>query len=416
MTEDLIRNNIVASFEKLKPKAIDLLQNLIRIPSENKPPYGEEEAVQQYFSNWLTQHDIRNTLFYPEDTLGFKTFPGRLKEHDMTGRPNVKAIIPGTGNGKSLLLMAHADVVPTGQIDRWNKKPFSGIIQEGCIYGRGAGDDKCGMAIAGMVPLILQHAGIALDGDLTIASVADEESGGGNGTAALFCSGVKADAAVYLDGSNQTIWNAGLGGGFLDTTLIIPDITDLNTVSETIKTTILAYQEKRKEAIIQHPDFGEAFFNTNMKDFFNISFAEIEPSKIKVTFLLSTLPGDDEDLLKQEIENILKQTIKSLNITAEFNWMSRFLKPAPAMPLDHPLVAELSNSFYQATNRKAPIGPGRQSDQGLVNTYGKTPCALFGCGRLGKEGAPHLPNEFILLKEFGENLLTTTFMALNWCT
>jgi len=94
--------------------------------------------------------------------------------------------------------------------------------------------------------------------------------------------------------------------------------------------------------------------------------------------------------------------------------MSRFLKPA-LIDKNHPLVTELSQSFKLATGRNAIVAPGCQSDQGLICHYGEMPCVLFGCGRRGKEGAPHFPNEYIEISEFMENLLTMTLMVPNWC-
>ena len=47
------------------------------------------------------------------------------------------------------------------------------------------------------------------------------------------------------------------------------------------------------------------------------------------------------------------------------------------------------------TSREAGSIGGVQSDQGLVVTFGHTPCILFGCGRRGLPGSSHLPNEIV---------------------
>ena len=50
-----------------------------------------------------------------------------------------------TGSDASLspiVLMAHQDVVPVPQPERWQHPPFSGAIVDGAIWGRGALDDK----------------------------------------------------------------------------------------------------------------------------------------------------------------------------------------------------------------------------------------------------------------------------------
>lgn len=50
------------------------------------------------------------------------------------------------GTGKSgaapLLLMAHQDVVPEGDLEKWTYPPYSGTIADGKIWGRGSSDCK----------------------------------------------------------------------------------------------------------------------------------------------------------------------------------------------------------------------------------------------------------------------------------
>ena len=392
-----MHEKIRAAAEALKPEAVALLRDLVRIPSENCPPHGGELAVQEFYRRWLAERGVESSLRFPAEIPGFAAHPARLAEHDMAGRPNVVAKFPGTGGGRSLLALAHADVVPIGPREAWGGDPFGGEVRGGLLYGRGAGDDKCGMAIAAMIPLALRAAGAELSGDLTIAAVADEEAGGGNGTAALFADGVRADGAVYLDGSNQTIWNAGLGGGFAE--LSLPSGADPRRARETI----VALKEGRKRAIVGHPAFGPDFFAQSMQDFFNIR----EDGR-RLTFFLDTLPGEDEDALRREAEAALRPA-------GSIKWMSRFLKPSAALSDAHPLVAGLADAFQAATGRRPRIGPGRQSDQGLVSHFGGVPCVLFGCGRLGRDGAPHRPDECVSLEEFGENLVAAVLMAAAWC-
>jgi len=60
--------------------------------------------------------------------------------------------------------------------------PFSGALQEDRLYGRGAGDDKGSVAAQVMACLALARAGLSLPGCLRLVVVADEESGGLQGT------------------------------------------------------------------------------------------------------------------------------------------------------------------------------------------------------------------------------------------
>jgi acetylornithine deacetylase/succinyl-diaminopimelate desuccinylase-like protein len=390
-----------ASFE---PEIVSLLQNLVRIPSENHPPEGDERAVQEFYQRWLQDKGIDAKLIYPSEIPAFENHPARLREHDMGNRPNVIAEIRGSGDGPSLLVLAHADTEPAGELSEWNDSPFSGALRDGKVHGRGAGDDKSGMAIAACLPSALRKAGIRLRGGLVIASVADEERGGANGSAALLASGVKADAALYLDGSNQTIWTTGLGGGYCSVTV------REGAGAEKLRAAIRRIKDGIKESVIKSADFGPRFFESDLSHGFYSANEKLSGEKLSVKFFMDTLPGDDESAVKTRAENIMRGAAPD----AQIEWDSRFLKPSPPLSAADPFVKKLAESFKLATGREAKAGPGRQSDQGIISHFGGMPCVLFGCGRRGMDGAPHAPNEYILVKELMENFLTAALFAVNW--
>ena len=370
---------------------ISLLQDLIRIPSENNGVTGYENDVQLFYHGWLKRHGVNAELIYPETMPGFDTMPGRLPEHEMRNRPLVLASLKGSRPGKRRLLLAHADTVPVGELSAWSDSPFSGKLENGRIYGRGSGDDKWGMALMGCLAVELQRSGCDFPGELIIASVPDEESGGGNGTVAVFASGIKADEAIYLDGgSNQTIWNAGLGGS--GCRISGPD-------HEKIRQVILEVKRNIKKRLDEHPLFGPDFFPLIEKQFFAV--CEKEDA---VCFFHDTLPGDDEEQIKRDFESRLPD--------CRIIWKSRFLKPA-AVSVDSPLVTGLQDAFRAVTGRDLPTTGGVQSDQGLVETYGGIPCILFGCGRRGLPGSAHLPDEFVETRRLQETYQTIMYWLRN---
>ena len=81
-----------------------------------------------------------------------------------------------------LTFHAHIDTVPAGDLQRWSVDPFGGEVRDGVVYGRGAGDDKGSVAAQIMALVALARAGVNLTGCLQLAIVADEESGGLEGT------------------------------------------------------------------------------------------------------------------------------------------------------------------------------------------------------------------------------------------
>jgi len=89
----------------------------------------------------------------------------RLEE--TPGRPSLVVRLPGTGGGPSLMFNAHMDTVGVETM----AEPFSGRIEDGRLYGRGAFDMKGSLAAA----VAALQAMPALAGDVYLAAVADEE-------------------------------------------------------------------------------------------------------------------------------------------------------------------------------------------------------------------------------------------------
>jgi len=84
------------------------------------------------------------------------------------------------GSGKkTILLMAHFDVVPPGP--SWTKNPFEAIEENGRIYGRGAIDDLSNVAVMIHISRDLEKIAERLSGRVIIAFTGDEETGGRHG-------------------------------------------------------------------------------------------------------------------------------------------------------------------------------------------------------------------------------------------
>ena len=58
---------------------------------------------------------------------------------------NLYAVFRG-GEGPSILLNGHCDVVPPGPLGAWQTPPFEPTIRDGVLYGRGAADMKGSLA------------------------------------------------------------------------------------------------------------------------------------------------------------------------------------------------------------------------------------------------------------------------------
>jgi succinyl-diaminopimelate desuccinylase len=103
-----------------------------------------------------------------------------LKRQDH--QPNLIVNIGPSSDIASLMFHSHIDTVPAGELSNWSVDPFAGIVRDGRIYGRGAGDDKSSVAAQAIACLALVRSGVSIPACLKLVVVSDEESGGMQGT------------------------------------------------------------------------------------------------------------------------------------------------------------------------------------------------------------------------------------------
>jgi acetylornithine deacetylase len=140
--------------------------------------------------------------------LADPAFPGmevdRRQAWGLVGR------LPGSGDGPTLMLNGHIDVVPIGDPEAWAGDPFGGTVADGRLYGRGACDMKAGLLAAHWAVQAIRRSGVQLRGDLLLASVQGEEDGG-LGTFATLDRGWRADACVIPEPTSLDIIPANSG-------------------------------------------------------------------------------------------------------------------------------------------------------------------------------------------------------------
>jgi acetylornithine deacetylase/succinyl-diaminopimelate desuccinylase-like protein len=144
---------------------VEVVSRLIRFDTTNT---GEPETTQgeAECARWVAEQ-LADVGYQPE-----------YLESGAPGRGNVFARLKGADSSRgALLIHGHLDVVPAEPAD-WSVHPFSGAIENGYVWGRGAVDmkDMVGMMI--VVARQLKQAGIVPPRDLVFAFVADEEHGG----------------------------------------------------------------------------------------------------------------------------------------------------------------------------------------------------------------------------------------------
>ncbi|MCW4048188.1 MAG: M20/M25/M40 family metallo-hydrolase [Candidatus Bathyarchaeota archaeon] len=84
---------------------------------------------------------------------------------DMTKRIHVIGKIPGSGDGKSLMLITHPDADPINP-DDWSQPLHEGVVENGKMYGWAVADDLAGICIMTGAVEALNKAGYKPKGDL----------------------------------------------------------------------------------------------------------------------------------------------------------------------------------------------------------------------------------------------------------
>jgi acetylornithine deacetylase/succinyl-diaminopimelate desuccinylase-like protein len=158
----LIKEQII----ELENETITLCQEMIRIPSVNHGEgKGDEKAMAEYVASKLAEVGIKSELI--------ETAPNRV---------NVVAKVEGADQSRpGLVLHGHIDVVPANAAD-WSVDPFSGVIKDGFIWGRGAVDMKDMDAMILATVRMWQRIGYKPPRNILLVFFADEEAGSNYGS------------------------------------------------------------------------------------------------------------------------------------------------------------------------------------------------------------------------------------------
>ena len=149
------QNGSKIDWPRYQDMAVELMQQYLRVNTSN-PPGNEIEAA-RFFKKIFDQHGIENEIFEYKP-----------------GRANIIARLKGNGSKRPIILLSHTDVV-TAEPASWQVDPFSGVIKNGSIWGRGALDMKGEGLFHLMTMILLKQEGATLSRDVIFLGTADEE-------------------------------------------------------------------------------------------------------------------------------------------------------------------------------------------------------------------------------------------------
>ena len=142
-----MKKQLLEQFENLRPALINAIKETVAFPS-----VLDENATDTPFGKEIDDC-LKHTLKMC-DSLGFNTF---YNEEGYYGYAEI-------GSGKEMLaILGHLDVVPAGDLNKWDSNPFEVLEKDNKLFGRGTQDDKGPTLIALYAVKALMDTGVTFN-------------------------------------------------------------------------------------------------------------------------------------------------------------------------------------------------------------------------------------------------------------
>lgn len=405
-----LEERVLMEAEKRKDELFAQLSKLIAVNTENFSTTGNEKNGQPCVAEMFEGLGLAADTFSPESLPGFSEheayFPGRHLED----RPDVCAVWPGREGRHRVMLAAHVDTVPIGDESQWTVPPLGGMIRDGRIWGRGASDDKAGIAVSWFAVHVLQACGVQLKDDVVLTSYSDEEGGGSHGALAA---ALKYPCNVYvnLDGGNMCLFTHGTGGGCFQIKFMkrMPTETALPVFKavEAFCHALEPFGQRRREELESNPVFAGSSTAAQAFRLFHVTVGgtggtDLNIGSVDFAFYSLKSRKDAEAELEALIEEI-RPELDRLDVDAgEFIHTTRYF--LPVMPDEIGPAAKLFAGCLEELRGVPTENQGMcLSDAPMFYHYGNGEVFSFCTGnRFGEYGGAHQPDEYVTC----DNLLT----------
>ena len=352
---------------------VSFLQELLRVPTDTPPGNNAPHAER-------TAELLKAFGFEAEK------YPVPAAEVQAYGLQSITNLIVRRqyGQGKTIALNAHGDVVPPGE--GWTHDPYGGEIEDGKIYGRASAVSKGDFASFTFAVRALESLGVQLRGSVELHFTYDEEFGGELGPGWLLKSGLTKPDLLVAAGFSYEVVTAHNGCLQLEVTVhgkmahaAIPESGidalqgALHILNALYAQNALYRQVRSSVAGIQHPYLNvgriEGGTNTN-----------VVPGKVMFKLDRRMIPEEQP----AQVEAALRQLIA--DSAAEYAGISveikRLLLARPMKPLagNQPLVDAIQKHGEALFGQKIPaMGTPLYADVRLYAEAG-VPGVLYGAG------------------------------------
>lgn len=348
------------------------LQKLIQVPTDSPPGHNSPHAE-------LTAQLLAEFGFQVEK---YPIPEAEVKAYGLTSLTNL-IVRRRYGEGLTMALNAHGDVVPPGE--GWTKNPYGGEIEDGKIYGRAAAVSKCDFASYTFALRALESLNVALKGTVELHFTYDEEFGGEYGPGWLLKNKLTKPDLLLAAGFSYQVVTAHNGCLQMEVTVhgkmahaAIP-ASGVDALQGAVKilNALYAQNELYKTVLskvegITHPYLNvgriEGGTNTN-----------VVPGKVMFKLDRRMIPEENPAQVEAEVRTVINEASRSFAGTVEIKriLLANALKPLPG---NKPLVEALQKHGQEVFGEPIPSsGTPLYTDVRLYGEQG-IPAAIYGAG------------------------------------
>ncbi len=389
-----MQNNVLDTIESLREEMKNSLMKMITIPAIGPGNDGDGETKRADFLMELIED------------FGFDSIERYDAEDERTSsgiRPNIIATKKGKTD-RNVLVIAHMDIVPEGDLDLWDTDPYEPVFKDGKIYGRGAEDNGQEVIAALYAAKALTLSGITPLYTLKVILVSDEETGSKYGVKHILDKGLVSpdDIVVVPDHSQERgrkieiaeksgLWVKIVAHGKQGHGAAPGSAINANRM-------MAKYQNRVDELLHEMFDLENGLFSPPVSTF--------EPTKREKNVPnVNTIPGKEvqyfdcrviPEIPLDEVKSVFEDTVETVTreTGGEIEIIYETDKEAPpGTPEDAEVVLRLRSAIHKVMGFQP----------GVCGIGGGTVAALF--RRIGMPAAvwatsdcvPHQPNEYAVL-------------------
>jgi succinyl-diaminopimelate desuccinylase len=373
-------------------EVVRLAQQLVQIDSVATPGRPYEANVVRFLVQYLEQAGFQTKVV--------EVAPKRqnLMIEWNSGRP-----------GKLLLLEGHTDVVFEGNRAAWTRDPFSGDLEDGCLWGRGAADMKGGLAAAIVALSTVKNHARDLTGSVRLLIPCDEE-GMMTGIKRMVSDGwafkpdgTPADGAIICEPEENELclWQRGgirlairFHGKQAHGAMPYAGINPIPWLARTV----LELRELEKTLKLEigfHEPLGFPSITPTVLEAGSLPQLNVMPGEALLALDIRTVPGVDHEQLHARIKGILqKLEIEETDFKASYEIIDD--RPWTATDPNSSIVKALEAAHPFSLARAPKYGGVPGTTDGTFLHKAGVPIVTVGPG---DREIPHQVNEFVRLEE-----------------